>query len=131
MNIYSDDQLFPFIIGDMLGSSGAVRVVRGARPEEVSDPRTGGKVKKLALHFHGTGKRLILNKTNVKRLIKLYGPDTDNWRDKPVELYAEEVKAFGAVHNTVRIGESKPATPTDVAKMLEPVTDDEALEVLG
>lgn len=131
MNVYSDDQLFPFIIGDMLGSSGAVRVIRGARSEEVSDPRTGGKLKKLALHFHDTGKRLILNKTNVKRLIKLYRPDTDAWRDQPVELHAEEVRAFGAVYNTVRIGEAKPEVPADIAKRLEPVTDTEALEVLG
>ncbi len=131
MNIYSDDQLFPFIVAEMLGSSGTVRVIQGARPEEVSDPRTGGKIKKLALHFHGTGKRLLLNKTNAKRLAKLFGPDTDAWRDQPVELHAEEVRAFGAVHNTVRIGEAKPAMPDDTAKKLEPVSDAEAQDVLG
>lgn len=131
MNIYHDDTLFPFVTADMLGDGGSVRVIKGVRPEEVSDPRTGGKLKKLALHFYKTGKRLLLNKTNARRVAKLYGPDTDDWRDKPVELHAEEVKAFGAVHNTVRIGETKPAMPADIAKRLEPVTDAEAQDVLG
>jgi len=122
--------MFPFIEGDMLGDKGAVRVIKGARHEEVADPRTGGKIKKLMLVFHGTSKRLILNKTNAKRVIKLYGPNTDAWRDQPIELYAEEVKAFGSTHNSVRVREKKPAMPADIAKKLEPVSDEAAQAVL-
>lgn len=131
INVYADDTLFPFIEGAMLEGRDVVRVIRGVRAEEVSDPRTGGGLKKLALVFHGTGKKLLLNKTNASRLAKLYGPDTDAWRDQPVTLYAEETKAFGQMRLTVRVREQRPAMPTDVAERLKPVSDEEAQGILN
>lgn len=130
INVYADDNLFPYVTGDMLGDKATVRVIKGARTEEMSLPGTSDKTTKLVLVFHGTGKKLILNKTNVKRIIKLYGPNTDAWRDQPIELHAESVRAFGAVHNSVRVGERKPQMPADIAKKLEPVSDEVAQAVL-
>jgi hypothetical protein len=32
----------------------------------------------------------VLNRTNAKRIAKLYGPDTDKWLGKPITLYPSE-----------------------------------------
>ena len=49
-------------------------------------------------------KRLLLTaKCNVVALAKLLGSDTETWAGQPIMLRAEDVTAFGQVHNVVRI----------------------------
>ena len=47
---------------------------------------------KLALHFEGREKTLVLNKTNTRTLINGYGPDTNGWVGKPVGLTTQETE---------------------------------------
>lgn len=107
MNIYKSTILFPWIEGDSLVGKPTVLTMADVAVEEVSVPAQGKAMPKITLSFKETDKRLILNKTNAKTVIKLYGPETDAWKGKPVELYSEAVKAFGSMHNAVRV--RKPA----------------------
>lgn len=54
-------------------------------------------------------KPMILNVTNKKRLCKLYKTkETDNFKGKAVVIGIEKVKAFGDIHDALRI---KPVIP--------------------
>jgi len=50
---------------------------------------------KLALHFEGKEKRLVLNATNTETLINSYGPDDDDWKGKEVALTTKDYSAEG------------------------------------
>ena len=50
---------------------------------------------KLALHFEGKEKRLILNATNTETLIKAYGPDDENWVGKNIGLTTKDYSSEG------------------------------------
>ncbi len=39
---------------------------------------------KLGLFFKGKGKGIIANKTNTKKLIAAFGPETDAWKGKQI-----------------------------------------------
>lgn len=47
------------------------------------------EAKVSALKFVGKEKRMILNATNRKTLVRLYGMDTSAWQGKPVTLYVD------------------------------------------
>ena len=67
---------------------------------------------KLALHFEGREKTLVLNITNTKALINGYGADTDEWVGKEVALSTQETE----------LGEGWVVRPLNVP---EPDFDDE------
>lgn len=114
MNIYKSS-LFKYIAGDSLvGKSVSLTIARVAL-EEV-EGQNGRKEEKLILYFRESEKGMILNKTNAKRIAKLFGGETDNWTGKAIELYAEEVKAFGEIHNAIRVRESKAQKAADKVK---------------
>jgi hypothetical protein len=54
-----------------------------------------GMEKKAIVVFNGLPKPLILNKTNAKRIALLYGPETDHWIGKPIEVYYDPNVEFG------------------------------------
>lgn len=57
-----------------------------------------------ALKFQGKEKRMILNATNRKALVNLYGMNTADWTGKPVIVYVDfKVKAFGAIKPGLRL----------------------------
>ena len=47
---------------------------------------------KLALHFEGREKTLVLNITNTKNLINAYGADTDGWVGQEIGLSTQETE---------------------------------------
>lgn len=47
------------------------------------------EAKVAALKFAGKEKRMILNATNRKTLVRLYGMDTAQWQGKQVTLYVD------------------------------------------
>ena len=69
----------------------------------VEDPRTGKQKCKVAVTFAGAKKRLLLNATNAKSLVKLFGLETDNWAGCGVALKPENVTAFGQSYCVVRV----------------------------
>lgn len=64
-----------------------------------------GEERKLCLYFARVPKGLLLNRTNVKSMIKLAGgsSNTADWVGKVIVLRAEEVDAFGEKTMAIRI----------------------------
>jgi hypothetical protein len=44
---------------------------------------------KVALHLSAGFKPVLLNRTNLQTLAGLYGPDTNGWIGKPVNVFAD------------------------------------------
>lgn len=101
MNVYEDAGLFPYLSGEMLQGREVTLTIRDVRRETVTSDR--GSEQKLAVVFQERPKPLLLNKTNAKRLAKLFGPETTRWTGQRVTLYPEEVKAFGEMRATIRV----------------------------
>ena len=56
---------------------------------------------KLALHFEGREKRLILNTINTESLVSAYGPDDDEWVGKEIQLTTKDYTAKGYGHGWI------------------------------
>jgi hypothetical protein len=52
----------------------------------------GGK-SKIFIRLHGLSRPLVLNKTNIRSLLRSYGDDTDHWMNKPVEILVAETQS--------------------------------------
>jgi hypothetical protein len=82
--------------------------------EQVGDDRD----QKFAMHFQGNLKPLLLNKTNTRIMVALYGADSDGWLGKTIQLYNDPTIGFGGqITGGVRVRPSQnhpprlPATP--------------------
>lgn len=58
--------------------------------------RDGSETKKWAVKFEEYEQPLVLNKTNITRLTKYCGDDTDGWVGKKVTLYVDHDVQFGS-----------------------------------
>lgn len=70
----------------------------------------------FSLKFKGADKQMIVNNTNRKILVAMFGTDTKKWRGQQITLYVTEVKAFGGMRPGIRIrldGIRKPQVSTD------------------
>ena len=65
--------------------------IRNVTQEEVGQE----KDRKFALHFHEPVKAMILNVTNIKILVALFGPDSDGWINQRACIYADPTISFG------------------------------------
>jgi len=62
------------------------------------------KEEKLVVYFRELGTRgLALNATNTETLIELYGPDTDGWKGRGVEVYSVPVQYAGKTVQGIRL----------------------------
>lgn len=61
------------------------------------------KETKLVLSFADTDKQLVVNKTNLKTIVKLHGDDTDGWIGKPITLVKREVDFAGEATLAIRV----------------------------
>ena len=48
----------------------------------------------FALEFRGKGKQLVLNSTNRKRMVELFGNNVKDWKDQEITLYVNENVRF-------------------------------------
>lgn len=73
--------------------------------EEMIEGDKGRKEKKCILYFAEQGvKPMVCNLTNRKTLAKLYHTvNSDKLKGKRVQIGTDKVKAFGAVHDALRI----------------------------
>lgn len=69
---------------------------------------------KWVLYFEEQSKGLILNKTNMNTIAKLYGDDTDDWEGKKITLFSTEVQFKDEMVPALRI-RSKPPKPRGAA----------------
>jgi hypothetical protein len=58
--------------------------------------------RKLILVLEG-GKRFILNKTNARSIAGFFGRNTDDWKNKEIELYVTPVDLKGRMVDGVRV----------------------------
>jgi hypothetical protein len=122
MDMYKTS-LFPYVEGGTLVGRSVTLTMTSVITEQLPDHQ-GKPQTKYVLHFRETKKGLILNKTNAKVVIGLYGRDTDGWTGQKITLYSEEVKAFGKLHNAARVrapdqGSMPPNDGTDPLEDIE------------
>lgn len=109
MNVY---KLFPsrYVAAVDLNGHDVTVVIKNVVMEEMGAPPQAEE--KPVAYFVKAKKAMVLNKTNAMNIAGLYGPDTDQWAGKSVTLYSAKVKAFGAVHDAIRIRpQVPPASP--------------------
>lgn len=77
--------------------------------EEVGQDRE----KKFALHWQQRGvKPMLVNKTNIRVLVALFGPDSDGWLARTVNVYNDPTIGFGgATTGGLRIRVPAPTRP--------------------
>lgn len=96
--------LFPskYLSGyDLKGKTPTLKIARIVS-EDVRNP--DGEIKTVTiLYFDGAKKGLRLIKTVAKIITGAYGFDMGQWIGKPLTLYLDRVKAFGAVHDVCRV----------------------------
>lgn len=63
------------------------------------------KERKGVVYFEEVSRGLVLNRTNLKRIIALHGADTDHWIGKAVTLYPSETDFGGKTVDCLRIRE--------------------------
>lgn len=62
-----------------------------------------GDDQKPILYFQGAEKGLALNKTNANTIADAYGPETDNWHGKKLEVYPSETDYQGKRVPCIRV----------------------------
>ena len=81
-----------------------IQVTIKAIREEYVDDTKGQKKKKAVMYFAEAVKPMILNIENKKRLSKLFFTrDSDAFIGKRIEIGYEKVKAFGDIHDALRV----------------------------
>ena len=85
--------------------------------EEIIEGDKGRKEKKCILYFAEQGyKPMVCNLTNRKTLAKLYHTtDSAKLRGKLVKIGTDQVKAFGGIHDALRIRNVVPTAPKQTA----------------
>jgi hypothetical protein len=76
--------------------------IKSARKQEVTS--TGGRKQDcFVITLEGPYKPMILNSTNQRSIVKLYGTETDNWAGKSFTLYASTTQMAGETVECLRI----------------------------
>lgn len=122
-----------FINAELIGGVGAERVVtiEDIDFKEAYDQRNNSRSMKQSLFFKEC-KPLVLNKTNTKTLIRLFGTDGSNPQacvGKKIMLYVAAVKVAGKPTTGIRIRECiecddcggivKPVPPRSASELVE------------
>ena len=83
--------------------------IEGWAMEKMHD-KTGAQIEKPCVSFSELPKSLVTNKTNWKKLIELFGTDTDQWAGKRVTIVTIPVDAFGETVDAIRLMAPKAKT---------------------
>lgn len=86
------------------------------------------KESKPCLYFEKATKSLVLNRTNAMTISKLYGLESDLWTGKRITLIAVNVRAFGQMHETVRVKDSIPPAPAAAAAQAAPQVEENEID---
>ena len=77
--------------------------------EEMYDAETGGKKKGLVVHFEEEDLPMVLNVTNAETIAEVTGTDKlAEWVGRKVIVGTSKIKAFGKVHDAIRIRNQVP-----------------------
>src|SRR5574343_59006 len=92
---------------DLLDGDRTVTITKVTK-EMVHDGK-GGQAECCTVHFNEC-KPMVANSANLKRITKLTGSAfIEDWTGKQIVLTTEKVRAFGEVHDAVRVS-TKPVT---------------------
>ena len=67
------------------------------------------KANKGIIWFKEFDRGMVLNRTNLKRLIAMYGTETDEWSGKRITLYPSETDYQGKTVPCIRVREKVPS----------------------
>jgi hypothetical protein len=65
------------------------------------------KVSKGVIEFEEFDRGMVLNRTNLKRVIELHGTETDDWTGKKITLYPSETDFQGKTVPCLRVRAKK------------------------
>ena len=63
------------------------------------------QVEKGVIHFKEFDRGMVLNRTNLKRIIAWHGNETDKWKGKTLTLYPSETDFGGKTVPCIRVRE--------------------------
>jgi len=98
-------------------TTNVVLTIKEVKKDIVFDGK-GGSEECVVVHF-AEKKPMVMNATNLKTVSKvLDSPFIEDWTGKQIELTTKKIKAFGEMHDALRIVATKPipAQPVDVAR---------------
>ena len=70
--------------------------------DHVESEEIGEDIKPI-LYFQGAKKGLVLNKTNANLIASTYGPETDGWTGKEIELFPTQTEFKGQTVDCLRV----------------------------
>lgn len=83
--------------------------IKSVGEEEMFDAETGGKKTGLALHFEEKDLPMVLNVTNSETIASVVGSDKlADWIGHKIIVGTSKVKAFGKIHDAIRVRADKP-----------------------
>lgn len=103
------DLLFPskyIKAPDLMGKEVTVTIKETDVGHKIETSR--GNVPKPVMYFRGKDKGLVLNKTKVEVIKKLYGTETDDWDGKKIIIKAGRTKYKGEMVDCINIVNRKP-----------------------
>ena len=108
--------------------------IKSVGEEEMYDADTGGKKKALALRFKELDLPMVLNVTNSETIASVVGSDRlADWIGKKIIVGTSKVKAFGKVHDAIRVRSTKPDNTTyiceDCGSMIRPAAGKQPSEL--
>lgn len=83
--------------------------------------------RKPVIYFQKATKGMILNAVNARTIAGLYGDETDEWTGKRISIYPDRVKAFGQMHDVIRVRQEIPAQPKPTQPS-QPVVEDSEID---
>lgn len=120
MNVH---QMFPsrYVTAFDLNGSDVTVTIKTVIMEEMGGQEAE---EKPVVIFEKATKGMVLNKTNAMIISGLYGPDTEQWAGKRITIYSAKVKAFGAVHDAIRVRPQVPPKAQHDKPPADPVPED-------
>ena len=89
--------------------------IKTVKNEIVTGP-DGKKEECMVMSFMENVKPMIVNSTNAKTIQKLYKtPYIEEWQGRKIQLYVDQVKAFGEVVEALRIRSKVPAVQGSIS----------------
>lgn len=91
--------------------------IKSVAEEEMYDAESGGKKKALAMRFEELELPMVLNVTNSETIAAVVGSDRiADWIGKRIIVGTSKVKAFGKIHDAIRVRPEKPDDATYICE---------------
>ena len=112
---------------DLPNGQDVVLTIKSVQNKMVHDGN-GGQSMCTVIEFAENVKPMIANSTNKKRISKvLKSVYIEKWFGKPIQIGIEKVKAFGEVHDALRVRQTAPIVQQQSAPQIDPRLFDEAV----